>query len=419
MARSVKDLRDLICVSRLTIRDSDEEDSNDDLTRPLSSMSLYGEGTPNASSSFGSNEGIALMPRPPSTAGKGAKPKTTGVFKRPSARPQTPSSFDFRKLKAPLPPVCNPSSRESSRPSTASSSGSDRPSSGEASTPHDGNFDCVLQHMDSSCVNDWLTRSNVMVNDLTTWCNDKDNFVQFSHFWLTEFPEYQRIDIIKMEVGILSDELTIAFVDGIKQGAVKLSDLNSLVLAVLREYPSRLCSAQGPHVFLNILDTLSSERAHEYKRLLTDVKISTRNRNYAQWMLALRAFLLLNVWSNVVKFYRKFKSEVVNQEKEDQEDGVKIKHPALDAMKTRAFQAVRLGYVSVLYYLVKSGKVEASIRDHQGRTLVFAAVMHQQQHVLHYLVTKVRYCPVLDLGEWLKTCRYFEWHTAANLVKLV
>lgn len=397
MARGVKDLRDLICVSRLSCRDSDDG-SDDDLSRPLSSMSLYGEVASNFNPS--NDVAISLRPRPPSTAAKGgAKPRTTqGVFKRPSARPQTPSSFDFRKFKAPLPPVCNisPGSRESSRPSTASStSSSDRPSSGDSISPviQDGNYDPVLAHMDSSYVNEWLTRSNVMVSDLTTWCNQDDNYVRFAHFWLMEFPEYQRLDLIKMEVDILSDEMTIAFANGIRKGHVRPAELNSLVLAVLREYPARLCTAQGPHVFLNILDTLSSEKTHDYKRLLTDVKINTRNRNYAQWMLALRAFLLLNVWSNVVSFYRKFKSEVLEEPCADinpneTEPKPNYQQPE-DAINARAFQAVRLGYVSVLYYLIKSGQVHATVRDEQGRTLVFSAVMLDQQRILHYLVTKV------------------------------
>ena len=58
-------------------------------------------------------------------------------------------------------------------------------------------------------------------------------------------------------------------------------------------------------MFLDYLDVLSSTHRHDaYKRLLSNVKCSTRISEHAQNILACRAFALLSLWSAVVNFYR-------------------------------------------------------------------------------------------------------------------
>ncbi|XP_038064461.1 uncharacterized protein LOC119734903 [Patiria miniata] len=399
MTRSVKDLRELICVSRLTMRDSDDED--DELSRPLSSLSIFGEPSPASCTAQPAEDmnGLSLAPRPPweEKVSKPLSPQTTGARRK---QPKTNkhmvnmnnnASIDFKKFKTPLPPL-------ESRPSSGSSIDSDRPDSGEVKRQDNprGNFDDMLQYIDGDMIVDWLGRANGMVDELASWCNDGDNFVVFANFMLTDFPEVQRLELLQMEVGILHDELSLVFDQGLKQGKVQLTDLDRLVSAILREYPGRLCGPRGTHVFLNILDTLSSERTDDYKTLLTDVKISTRNREFAQSLLAVRAFLLLSVWSNIVNFYRRFKSDDPLCEPCVSVDPTIKPPPTASIVQRRAYQAVQRGFVSVLHYLVRSGKLDVAAVNKEDRSLVFEAVMHNQPRVLHYLLTKVQ--PRLDVN---------------------
>lgn len=400
MTRSVKDLRELICVSRLSIRDSDDDDDYD-LLRPLSSLSIYGE----SSAGLVNGNGDFAVPRPPSSA-RGPSRLRSG--ERPQSAQSKSlseySSFNFRTT--PLPPVGG-GSRPSS--SSGSSSGSDRPGSGEAPS---NNFDDILQYLAEVAITEWLQRTTQMLNELTVWCQDLDHFVDFAQFWLTEFPDSQRLGIYKLEIGIIADELIAALGDAYKEGKIRPSDISRVVSAVLKEYPTKLCSVQGPHVFLDVLDTITShQKTQEYKRLLTDTKASTRNGTCAQSLLALRAFTLVSVWTSVVNFYKTVSQEVVGAE-----GGVTSPHKKPlgsedQVAQQRLFLAVRKGHVSVIYYFLRNAIVKPDVRDDKGRTLTFAAVLANQSSVLHYLITKHKdVLPVNQPGESGNT----PLHTAAN-----
>ena len=107
-----------------------------------------------------------------------------------------------------------------------------------------------------------------------------------------------------MEHEILVEEVGLAFAVGKESRKVVRRDGTDLVSALFREYPSKLLSSKGTHLFLNYLDILTSDRAERYKKLLADVRCSTRNRQYAQWLLATRSFALVSMWSAIVNFYR-------------------------------------------------------------------------------------------------------------------
>ena len=53
----------------------------------------------------------------------------------------------------------------------------------------------------------------------------------------------------------------------------------------------------------------------------------------------------------------------------------------------RAAQAVHLGYVSVLRYLINQRYVSPHMTDVQGRTLPFLAIMYNKPSILKYLLT--------------------------------
>jgi hypothetical protein len=58
-------------------------------------------------------------------------------------------------------------------------------------------------------------------------------------------------------------------------------------------------------MLLDYIDTLSSNRLEKYKILLSDVKCRTVNKQYAQWLLSIRSFSLINLCWSIVKFYKK------------------------------------------------------------------------------------------------------------------
>ena len=167
-----------------------------------------------------------------------------------------------------------------------------------------GDFDSMLQYMDATMVSEWLTRSNTALEDMTTFCQQGDNFVQFAHFWLTDFPEVQKQEIYQMEHEILMEEVGLAFAVGKEARQIVRRDCADLVSALFREYPTKLFSTRGSVLFMDYLDVLTSDRSERYKKLLSDVRCSTRNKQYAQWLLATRSFALVSMWSAIVNFYR-------------------------------------------------------------------------------------------------------------------
>ena len=80
----------------------------------------------------------------------------------------------------------------------------------------------MLTYMDATIVAEWLTRSNTALEDMTTYCSQGDNFVQFAHFWLSEFPDTQKQEIYEMEHEILVEEVGLAFAVGKESRKVPL-----------------------------------------------------------------------------------------------------------------------------------------------------------------------------------------------------
>ena len=477
MSRGPRDLRDLICVSRLTFQESDEEIISDDerLATDFDTVSL------DSSGSCDSRQGSAVKSKAP--IGQRISPDS-GCIANGESPPSAPVNNDELKLdlsglqkkkskktrrkkkglqiepprhelpkQAPLPPVGRSISEISSARSlsrTSNDSGKvtptpqshetfGYPSSSSGSThgegsatptpkirirelenpkpccsvepdvdaesvpikpkktkagqkptqsvskPESGDFDEMLCFMDATVVSSWLTRANNCVSELSTYIHADDNFVQFAHFWLTDFPDIQKREIFELELEILREELGFAFSVGRDQRKITQHDISNLIGAIFREYPVKLLSSKGNFLFLDYLDVLSSERTQKYKKLLSDVKCSTKNRQYAQWVLATRSFTLVSMWSAIVNFYRNLLG------KHGSTEGLPIPnvHSNRNIYEKRLFQALKLGYTDVIHFLVISGLINVQLIDSHERTLIFSAVMHNQPKVLHYLVNRV------------------------------
>ncbi|KAL8593305.1 hypothetical protein ACOMHN_009958 [Nucella lapillus] len=434
MSRGVRDLRDLVCVSRLTYRDSDDEDTvltdEEGLSKNVSSLNLSDSSssagsrstsTSTAGSCPGSAEtGKKRLQSPDSGFVTNGSPedKAEGAVKQAPAKELASSEDGGARLKSkpnkkkrrkkgqpqasllsqhdlPRLPVLPPVPPESTfLTNYCSLSGGKTNRYPGVPPPKRGDFDAMLVYMDATIVAEWLTRANTTLEDIATFCTQGDNFVQFAHFWLCSFPETQRQEIYEMEHEILVEEVGLAFAVGKEDRKIVRRDVTDLISALFREYPTKLFSSKGAHLFLDHLDILTSDRTEHYKKLLADVRCSTKNRQYAQWLLATRSFALVSVWSSIVNFYRNLLGQ------HGVPPGLPV--PALGSVKDdvyqrRMSQAVRLGFKDVVHYLVSGGYVDVTRHDIHGRSLLFSAVMHNQVDVVHYLVTRVD--SALDVNE--------------------
>ena len=118
---------------------------------------------------------------------------------------------------------------------------------------------------------------------------------------------------MELEYGIINDELRLAFKSGLEFGSVKTSHFQALLKATFAEYPTKLFGATfGRTNFLNILQVLSCQSTDAYLELLKSVKYRTRNTVHAQWILSIRSFTLISIWSNVISFFERLHRNASN-----------------------------------------------------------------------------------------------------------
>ncbi|KAL4240026.1 hypothetical protein ACF0H5_000821 [Mactra antiquata] len=281
-----------------------------------------------------------------------------------------------------------------STPVTLNSSGRGTYRVTNASHAETGDYDNMLCYMDATVVSGWLTRANKNVSEVATYIHaDDENFVQFAHFWLTDFGDTQKREIFELELEILREELGFAFAPGRDEGKVSQRDISNLIGAIFREYPAKLLSAKGNFLFLDYLDTITSTKSQKYKKLLSDVKCSTKNRQYAQWFLATRSFALVSIWCAIVNFYRNLLGRHGNS---DSKSAPIVPSSFKTINDRRLFLAIRRGFTDVVHYLHVGDHVNLHLIDNHERTLIFTAVMHNQPKLLNYLITRVR--PAIDVN---------------------
>ena len=374
MTRSVKDLRELINVSRLSYRDDDEVDE-------LSSDSAQ---------VFG---GIPLEVSQP-TLPKRSKDLTPLCAKGKCVSLRTSPGSSGRD--SPLPPIGSIQSVSSS--SSPSSSARNSPEVGHhtrnegrvTSARHEdvilskANFDNILIHMDSTVVGVWLKRANDSIKILTSWLHGADNFVRFAHFWLSEMPTSKQKQLIDMEFSIFMDELEFAFGAGLKGGSISLTDINNFAHAILWEYPEKINSSESSDYFLSTLLCLCSGRKNNYHALLSDVQCSTLVKQFVQLILATRAFAIVNICTGVLEFYKgTFPSHSNIQSSCDSLVSKSLVSLATDF----AFQAVKKEFPEVLDFLIQGNSLQhQSLKDSEGKSLIFTAVLSGKEIMLEHLL---------------------------------
>ncbi|XP_066496439.1 cytohesin-3 isoform X1 [Tiliqua scincoides] len=252
--------------------------------------------------------------------------------------------------------------------------------------PEKDHFEKLFHCFDGAVAAGWLEKAHILISDLGTWSCSSDNFVHFAHFWLSELQFNQKHQLLELEMGVIEDEVRLAFPEAKESQQL---DLNSILATVLSEYPMGLVNNQNSYVFLDYLNLMSSEGTAGYKQMLSSIQYTTKNPQIAQWLLAVRAFALANLWHAIVKFYKALISTQLPSEQHIKSCISTPRKPSSEVLKERALQSVQLGFADVLDYLVQSQELDLSVVDDKNRNLLFLATVYDQSKILDYF---------LDLG---------------------
>ena len=373
MSRSVKDLRELINVSRLSYRDDDEEEE------------LYHSSSPESLQEFGDIPLEGAKPALPKRRNKDLVPLSS---KEKSVSP--PLSAGSSGRGSPLPPIgasstASPSSSERNSPAQSISAANRVISTRRKDLKTSkANFDSMLLYMDSTVVGDWLTKANSLIKQLTSWLHDNDNFIQFAHFWLSEMPTSKQRELIEMEFSILMEEICFAFGAGLEGKSVSRQDICAFARAVFWEYPERFHNSETMDFFLNILLCLCSGRKNNYRALLSDVQCSTSNKQFVQLILATRAFAIVSICSGVLEF---FKAAFDRSTYKEATDNSLVSKTVVAIATEFAFQAVQKDLPDVLDHLLKNYSLQHyTLKDRGGKSLLFAAVLSGKENMLEHLL---------------------------------
>ena len=277
-------MRELICVSRLTIRDSDDEVINEnDESEYGDELSLDCQNKKNCcrlEESVGELElatpdsGFATNAQTGSDSENSASELTLCRQKKSNiSDSKTSTKNEVHEVERSKVPRTTDEHVSSKMPVTEKNNllsvfhqRLDFPNFGSRSaTPlslqySEGHYDELLMYIDGAVVSSWLKKSNRNVTELSRWYHEKDNFVHFAHFWLSKFSDKEKYDILCLEYDILLEELSFAFTVGLKSGKIQKRHLHLFLNAIFREYPAKLLSSKGGYMFLDYLDILSSEK---------------------------------------------------------------------------------------------------------------------------------------------------------------
>ena len=245
-------------------------------------------------------------------------------------------------------------------------------------------FEEIVPFVDAESLKDLLLRSNEIVSELSQWWQSPDNACKCIHFWLKEVQEGKRLELLNLEYSVVRDEVQSAFTISLTTGEVKIKDVYSLLRVALHEYPTVLCSLKGKKYALDMMHVVTSGRSQTFRNLLTDVNYKTKNKIVIETLLGIRSFGLVSLLKAIVKFF----CEVTGK-------AYPIPSPKSQPGAVSLLQhAVSNGYISVVRYCWERNREQFSELDGQGRSVIFLAVLHNQQEILKYLSDKVQTCTI-------------------------
>nr|XP_020655199.1 receptor-interacting serine/threonine-protein kinase 4-like [Pogona vitticeps] len=264
-------------------------------------------------------------------------------------------------------------------------------------SPEKDLFEKIFQYFDPARATGWLERAQNLISEMGEWSRFGDNYVRFAHFWLAELQDVQKQQLLELEMGVIEDEVSLAFLEGLDSTEFQSSELNSVLAAALSEYSLALVYNQNPFIFLDYLSLMSSADTAGYKEMLSNIQYTTKNPQIAEWLLAIRAFALASLWHAIVKFYKALVSTQPSLEQRAKNSVSSTRKQSSEVVKERALQTVQLGYADVLDYLVRNQKLDLGVVDNKNRNLLFLATIYEQSKILDYFLEMAP--PIPDINQ--------------------
>ena len=364
MSRAVKDLRELVNVSRLSFR---EEDGS--LDHSFSSLPDLESGLQLTSVDEEADCSVTNEQSPLRGSSRSA-PVNQGARGQKAAHKATSSPVHLQPVSTPVTPLATLDFH----------SHSGGTASGEAT---EGTAEDVVARIDKDYLKELLAQSNTSVAALSLWWADPVRACKFMHFWLKEIDDRKRLELLQMEYSIVREEVQALFAVPLAVGDVKVARVHALLHAVLHEYPSAFCGVRGRKVVVNVIRVLASEKRDDFKRLLTHVHLSSKNKPAIESFLSLRSFGLISMVHSVVCFFCKTAQLDLPRADVAAADANHTPHCSL------VHCAVSAGFTDVLQYLWEADRHSFAMVDDHGRSPVFLAVQQRQQDALKFLLEKV------------------------------
>ena len=401
MARSAKNLREIINVSRLSIRDySSDEFSSEHEYDEFEELHSYISSRPSSALSSESNFAtVMLNTKTGSTQGRYCYTNKHHVPCRPNTAPANnmkgkspPKKYasgrntvpfasnnvqSFPSKYTPVPPIVPRNfSKESKSGSISENS--------QLSNNIKLDIDCLFQYLDATIISGWIESCNDTLNDINIFIV-QDNFVEFANFFLNSLSHDQYCKLLELEFSIIIDQLCYLFHAGLHDGRISSKDLLSLADIVMKEYPKALqTKSKGPKLLLDIIIIFCSEKDDTYRNLLKNIKYSTKNKQIVQWLLAIRAFGLIGFVSGILKFYKNILSL---QERLVPKEPGSSSHIGLSCTELWCLQAVQRNYCEVVQYLFYHQHIEIkNILDVKERNLLSVAASEGYSEMIKFLM---------------------------------
>ena len=407
MSRSVKDLRELICISRLSVRSSGSDQESDESGQDYDES--YDRHTDPASQQHGgqatlpkeltgySNEILSAITRKTSE-----KKNVVASMKSPrSARSSSSREIVVGRPKSAVGGVRRPpSSLDCELHSTSSTKGFDkfgsmnlnrknfyeaancRKKPDEVEVSRAKKMENMLQYIDATVVSSLLENCNIQLKEISMWLRTEQNFVSLANFLMTKFHYKKRKELFEMETSFILDELHVAFGVGIRDKKVKTVDLKDLLNVILREYPSKMLGRKGLIWFVQTIETFCCGKDESFRQLLSDVSLSTQNKQHIQWLLGMRAFSLVSLANGVIYFYKN-----ICQLEAKREEGTAMKtlSSISDLKQVWLDAALEHDYLEVLEYLLQSLDKSQEIMD----KIIFKSAIYGSERILTDFIQKV------------------------------
>jgi len=387
MARNIRDLREIINISRLSLRDDEEVEciySSDEEQQSLSSLDDYIASRPSSSigarSSFTTLTSSTELANRLSSENKRGRPSTAPVREKrhiagnAGGRVTVPmvdvKRAPFPNQYTPVPPIGQKEEKQRTRKSVRKEK---------------MNFDHILEFLDSTVVNGWLEECNTCMKELSNFVNNAAGFVRFLEFFLKTMSFQHFCGLLDLEFSIITDRIKHGLHVGLSTQKIADNVIRQLTSAILPEYENAFKDPlKGVEEFIDVFVVISSAKTERYRVLLRKVNCTTQNKNYVQWILAMRAHGLISFLTGILRFYKE--ASYASTEPISKDTSISS-GSSLSLREKWILWAVRENKLTTLDYLYRKqdGGCFNHVTDEKGRSLLFVAMESKSEEMVHYL----------------------------------